>query len=90
MFTHNKQSVAVSTTADSTHAGFTNVTGGSEDFHIKSTSPLKDAGADLIATNPYDIDGAVTGARNDIGADEYVVAAPAGSWLTGNYWWDSQ
>ena len=69
------QSIAVSTTADSTHAGFTNVTGGSEDFHIKVGSPLIDVGTDLSVTFTTDIDGQTrpTGAGTwDIGADEYV------------------
>lgn len=40
------RNIAVSTTADATHAGFVNVTSGSEDFHIKTDSPLIGVGTD--------------------------------------------
>jgi len=40
------RSVAVSTTADSTHAGFTNITGGSENYLVKVGSPLVNTGTD--------------------------------------------
>ncbi len=68
--------VLVSTTADSTHAGFTNITETTEDFHIKVGSPLINTGTDLSATFTTDIDGSTrpTGANTwDIGADEYIV-----------------
>lgn len=38
--------IAVSTQADATHAGFTNITAGTEDFHIVSGSPFIGAGTD--------------------------------------------
>lgn len=59
-------------------ANFVNVTSGSEDLHLVSGSALKDAGTDLSATFTTDIDGQTRTGTWDIGADEYVVAAPAG------------
>ena len=59
----------------SSGAYFTNVTAGSEDFHIGASSTLKDAGTDLSGTFTDDIDGQTrpTGAGTwDIGADEYA------------------
>ena len=76
------RSIAVSTTADATHAGFTNITGGSEDFHIKVGSPLIDVGTDTSGdAAPLnftdDIDGVTRTGTWDIGADEYVAAGGA-------------
>jgi hypothetical protein len=54
-------------------ANFANVTLGSEDYHLTSTSALKNIGTDLSTTFTTDIDGAgrPTGANTwDIGADE--------------------
>jgi hypothetical protein len=71
------QSIAYSISAG---AYFTNVTSGSEDFHIGTSSALKNAGTDLSGTFTDDIDGTTrpTGAGTwDIGADEYVAAAGA-------------
>jgi len=54
---------------------FTNVTAGSEDFHLVAGSSLINAGTDLSATFTDDIDGTTrpTGAGTwDIGADEYA------------------
>jgi hypothetical protein len=45
-----------------------------DDYHLAAASAMIDAGADRSVTNPYDIDGAVTGARDDIGADEVMSA----------------
>ena len=66
------------TVAYSTSSGayFTNITPGSEDFHIKSTPPddiseLIGAGTDLSGTFTLDIDGE-TRVAWDIGADEYI------------------
>ena len=65
------QSIAYST---STGAKFTNITGGSEDFHIQSGSSLIDVGTDLSGTFTDDIDGVARTGTWDIGADEYVAA----------------
>ncbi len=65
------------TAAYSTSSGayFTNITAGSEDFHIGASSSLKDVGTDLSATFTTDIDGETrpTGASTwDVGVDEIV------------------
>jgi hypothetical protein len=77
--TSPKTGIVYSTTADSTHAGFTNVTAGSEDLHLKVGSALIGAGADTSGeTAPLnfttDIDGQTRSGTWDIGADEYVAA----------------
>ncbi len=77
---HSSATVFSGSTASVAHstANFTNVTGGSEDYHlVAGASSLIDTGTDLSGTFTNDIDGAGTrtGAF-DIGADEYV--APAG------------
>lgn len=62
--------IAVNTT------NFTNVTAGSEDFHIPSGSALKDVGTDLSADATIafstDIDGETRSGTWDVGADELV------------------
>ena len=60
-------------------ATFTNVTGGSEDFHIVSGSGLRDVGVTTSAEGaPFnfttDIDGDTRSGTWDIGADEYVAS----------------
>ena len=71
-----KSSIAVSVTADSTHAGFKNVTAGSEDFHLVSTSsPLYHAGVDTSGDSApmnftTDIDGDTYYSTRSIGVDE--------------------
>ena len=61
------------TVAYSTSSGayFTNITPGSEDFHIGASSELIGAGTDLSGTFTLDIDGE-TRVAWDIGADEYI------------------
>ena len=73
-------SLSTPTAAYSTSSGcyFTNITGGSEDFHIGTSSTLKDAGTDLSGTFTDDIDGDTRSGTWDIGADEYVAAGGAG------------
>jgi hypothetical protein len=76
------RNIAVSTTADATHAGFTNVTAGSENFAIKVGSPLIDVGTDTHGESApldfsSDIIGVARGAIWDVGAFEYVAAAGA-------------
>jgi parallel beta helix pectate lyase-like protein len=56
-------------------ARFTNITAGSENFHIQSGSALIGAGTDLSATFTTDVDGATRSAPWDVGADEFVSAA---------------
>jgi hypothetical protein len=73
------QGILVSTTADSTHAGFTNITATTEDFHIKVGSPLMGVGTDTSGDAApmnftTDIDGVAKTTVWDIGADEYVAA----------------
>ncbi len=67
-------SASTATVAYSTSSGayFTNVSDGSEDFHIGTSSSLKDAGTDLSATFTDDINGNTRSGTWDIGADEYV------------------
>jgi hypothetical protein len=65
--TSGLQNIAHST---SSGAYFTNVTAGSEDYHIGGSSALKDVGTDLSATFTTDIDGATRSGTWDIGADE--------------------
>ena len=58
---------------------FVSLTGGSEDFHIKSGANLIDAGTDLGAMANIDIDGRDRDAMGDvwdIGADESSLAPP--------------
>ena len=63
--------------AYSTSAGtyFTNITAGSEDFHIGASSSLLDIGTDYSGTFTTDIDGETRTGTWDIGADERVSAA---------------
>lgn len=69
-----------STVAYSTSSGayFTNVTAGSQNFDIGSSSALRDAGYDLSGTFTTDILGQTRGATWDIGPFEYQAAATAG------------
>ena len=71
-------SQSTTTAAYSTTSGayFTNLTSGSEDFHIQSSSALIGNGTDLSSDSVYafsdDIDGDTRGTDWDVGADEYV------------------
>ncbi|MEK6532109.1 MAG: hypothetical protein AABZ23_06435 [Deltaproteobacteria bacterium] len=67
--TSGLQSIAHSTSAG---AYFTNITAGSENYHIGSSSALKDVGTDLSATFTTDIDGGTRSGTWDIGADEFT------------------
>jgi hypothetical protein len=67
--TSGLRNIAVSHSAG---ALFVNVTSGSENFHLQSSSPLIGAGTNLAASFTDDIDGQ-TRSRWDIGADEAVV-----------------
>lgn len=79
---HSSATVFTGSTASIAHstANFTNVTAGSEDYHLISSasSTLLTGGTDLSGTFTVDIDGET---RSDwsIGADEYVA-------VTGNPW----
>lgn len=55
----------------STGSGFENISAGTEDFRIKATSTLVDAGAS-IPELPYDIVGTLRGAPPDVGCWEYT------------------
>lgn len=70
-----------STVAYSTSSGahFTNVTAGSQNFDIGSSSSLRDAGFDLSGTFTTDILGQSRGATWDIGPFEYQAAGGGGS-----------
>jgi hypothetical protein len=79
--------IAVNTT------NFTNVTPGSEDWHIPSGSALKDTGTDTSGdAAPFnfttDIEGGTRGPSWDIGADEYGVGGGGGgdTTLMGQAW----
>lgn len=71
---HSSATVFTGSTASVPHstATFTNVTAGSEDYHLVSGSALIDAGTDLSGTFTTDIDGATRSGTWDIGADEFV------------------
>lgn len=69
VFTNNLQSKAGANQ-------FQSVSGGSEDFHLKTGADLIDAGNDAYG-NDFDIDGAFAGTRDDMGVHEFV-AAPGG------------
>lgn len=73
------QNIACDTSTGAGHAGFTNVTAGSEDFHLKSGSALIDVGTDTSGDSAplnftTDIDGETRSGTWDIGCDEYVAA----------------
>jgi hypothetical protein len=72
-----QQNVAYST---SSGAYFTSITGGSEDYHIQSSSTLKDNGTDDPASGLYskDIDRVTWTSPWDIGAVQYAGAPPVG------------
>lgn len=55
---------------------FVSVSGGSEDFHLASGAVEIDEGVDLGSTYEIDIDGVARSGTWDIGADEFVSAAP--------------
>lgn len=59
----------------SSGAYFINVTSGSENFHIGSSSSLKDAGTDLSSTFTDDIDGQTRINTWDVGVDEIIDAS---------------
>lgn len=81
---HSTATSFAGSTASVAHsaANFTNVTGGSEDYHLVSGSALIDAGTDLSGTFTTDINGATRSAPWDIGADEF-----AGGGATGQPTW---
>lgn len=80
---HSSASVFTGSTASIAHstANFTNVTAGSEDYHLVSgaSATLKTGGTDLSGTFTTDIDGETRSAPYSIGADQIVSAAAAGS-----------
>lgn len=57
---------------------FENVTGGSEDYHLKSGSAAIDVGTNLSGTFTGDIDGETRSGTWDIGVDETASAPPTG------------
>ena len=69
-------STTIAAYSTSSGAYFTNLTSGSEDFHIGSSSALVDNGTDLSSDSDYafsdDIDGDTRTAPWDVGVDEYV------------------
>lgn len=78
---HSEDATGNTTTAFSTSSGafFTNVTAGSEDVHIGSSSALKDAGTDLSGDAKWvhpdgnvDFEATARVAPWDVGADEFV------------------
>lgn len=89
--TINKGNKSATSTAEAATAGlrniahstatFTNVTYATADYHIISSSPLKDAGADLTAsgvTVDYVGTARPQGSAFDIGAHELIPSAPTG------------
>lgn len=82
------QSIAADTSTGAGHAGFTNVTAGSEDYHLQSGSALIDVGTSDPGGGLFsdDIDGVTRSGTWDIGADEYVSASgPAKAVLLAHY-----
>lgn len=71
------QNIAVSTSAG---AYFTNVTGGSENLHINTSSALIDVGTSDPGSGLFsdDLDGVARTGSWDIGADEFVAAGGGG------------
>lgn len=74
---HSSATVFTGSTASTAHstANFTNVTAGSQDYHLVSGSALIDAGTDKSATYTDDIDGDTRSGTFDVGADEFVSVA---------------
>lgn len=60
-----------------TQIKFVSIAGSSEDLHLASGSVAIDEGNDLGSPYDYDIDNVLVTGTWDIGADEYVGAAPA-------------
>ncbi len=86
---HAEDGTGNTTTAFSTSSGvyFTNVTAGSEDVHIGSSSGLKDTGTDLSGdarwVHPNGSVGINGNSRStwDVGADEYVATGATVTWV---------
>ena len=68
------ESTTVVACSTSSGAYFTNVTAGSEDAHIGSSSGLKDIGTDYSNLFEFDFEGSLRSGSWDIGADEYIAA----------------
>lgn len=66
---------------------FTNVTSGSEDFHLAAGSDLIDVGTDLSGTFTDDIDGETRSGTWDIGADEYSSGEPPAGVVPSPYYY---
>jgi hypothetical protein len=79
---HDTATVFAGSTASIAHdtTNFTNVTGGSEDYHLVSgaSATLKTGGTDLSGTFTTDIDGQTRSVPFSIGADQ-IVAGNAGA-----------
>jgi len=74
---HSSSATVTGSTGNVAHstANFTNVTAGSEDYHLVTGSALIGQGTDLSGSFTVDIDGQTRAAPWDIGADEVLTAA---------------
>lgn len=83
-------SASLQSIAHATGSGayFTNISAGTEDYHIGASSALKDVGTDLSGTFTTDIDGQTRSGTWDVGIDEIISASATYSgWMWSRGGW---